>query len=147
MVLLHLWAWDRFPVLAPRSPDFIDPRDDIFGLPPPLGYRWTCIGGRLNPRYDSLMKYRLILDCLTGNTPYCINNEDIWRANIPLICFHIIEWQHYDRVMHQFGIDQFILDHPVNIDKQHTLVLTGKATTNWSDENQYYIQLWNNWPA
>ena len=41
MVLLHLWAWDRFTELAPQRSEFIDPQDDVFGLPPPLGYRYV----------------------------------------------------------------------------------------------------------
>ena len=104
MVLLHLWAWDRFTELAPQRPEFIDPQDDVFGLPPPLGYRyvqyfvscilyfltniglhifnlfifhfirWTCIGGRLHPKYDNLRKYRLLLDRLKENEVNCLNH-------------------------------------------------------------------------
>ncbi|KAF7806810.1 serine/threonine-protein phosphatase 7 long form-like protein [Senna tora] len=38
MVLLHLWAWERFPALAPHQPHFVDPQVHIFGDLPPLGY-------------------------------------------------------------------------------------------------------------
>ncbi|KAF7814543.1 serine/threonine-protein phosphatase 7 long form-like protein [Senna tora] len=109
MVLLHLWAWDRFPRLAPHEPHFIDPRLNVFGDSPPLGYRWTCIDVHYHQRYDTLKKYRLLLDSLKEDQikwcpydedhvsqqipHYCIDNRHIWRANVPLICFHIVEWQ------------------------------------------------------
>ncbi|KAF7821946.1 serine/threonine-protein phosphatase 7 long form-like protein [Senna tora] len=64
MVLLHLWAWDRFPGLAPHQPHFIDPQLNVFGDLPPLGYRWTCIDVHYHQRYDTLKKYRLLLDSL-----------------------------------------------------------------------------------
>ncbi|KAF7838922.1 serine/threonine-protein phosphatase 7 long form-like protein [Senna tora] len=64
MVLLHLWAWDRFPGLAPHETHFINPQLNIFGDLPPLGYRWTCIDVHYHQRYDTLKKYRLLLDSL-----------------------------------------------------------------------------------
>ncbi|KAF7839079.1 uncharacterized protein G2W53_007561 [Senna tora] len=141
MVLLHLWAWDRFPRLARHEPHFIDPQLNIFGDSPPLGYRWACIDVHYHQRYDTLKKYRLPLDSLKEDQikwcaydedhvsqqipHYCTDNRHIWRANVPLICFHIVEWQYSNRVLCQFGMDQPILENPVDIDFLHTLKLTG----------------------
>ncbi|KAF7807039.1 serine/threonine-protein phosphatase 7 long form-like protein [Senna tora] len=163
MVLLHLWAWERFPALAPHEPHFVDPQVNIFRDLPPLGYRWTCIDVHYHPRYDTLKKYRLLLDSLkedqikwrpydedhvSQQIPYyCIDNRDIWRANVPLICFHIVEWQCSDRVLRQFGMDQPILENPVDIDFLHTLILAGKTSVDWFREHQNYIQVWNHWEA
>ena len=43
LMLLHLWAWDRFPMLAPSRPPMPDIHADIFPIPPPLGYRYYMI--------------------------------------------------------------------------------------------------------
>ncbi|KAF7839465.1 serine/threonine-protein phosphatase 7 long form-like protein [Senna tora] len=59
---------------------------------------------------------------------YCIDNRDIWRASVPLICFHIVEWQYSDRVLRQLGMDQSIPENPLDLDFLHTLVLTGKTS-------------------
>ena len=37
---------------------------------------------------------------------YCTAGQEIWCAQVPLICFHIIEWHSTDRVMRQFGFEQ-----------------------------------------
>ncbi|KAF7844642.1 serine/threonine-protein phosphatase 7 long form-like protein [Senna tora] len=163
MVLLHLWAWDRFPGLAPHQPHFIDPQLNVFGDLPPLGYRWTCIDVHYHQRYDTLKKYRLLLDSLKEDQikwrpydedhvsqqipHYCIDNRHIWLANVPLICFHIVEWQYSDRVLRHFGMDQPIPENPVDIDFLHTLKLTGNISANWFIEHQFYIHVWNNWQA
>ncbi|KAF7843762.1 serine/threonine-protein phosphatase 7 long form-like protein [Senna tora] len=125
MVLLHLWAWERFPALAPHEPHFIDPQVDVYRrtLPPKIKWR----------PYDE--------DHVSQQIPYfCIDNRDIWRANVPLICFHIVEWQCSDRVLRQFGMDQPIPENPVEIDFLHTLILAGKTSVVWFREHQHYIQ-------
>ena len=38
--LLHLWAWDRFPMIAPQ-PVYPDPHLDIYPILPPLGFRYA----------------------------------------------------------------------------------------------------------
>ena len=39
LTLLHLWAWDRFPKLAPQMPAAADPHLNMYPLMPPLGFR------------------------------------------------------------------------------------------------------------
>ncbi|KAF7821755.1 serine/threonine-protein phosphatase 7 long form-like protein [Senna tora] len=152
-----------FPALAPHESHFVDPQVHIFGDLPPLGYWWTCIDVHYHQRYDTLKKYRLLLDSLKEDQIkwrpydedhvsqqilyYCIDNRDIWRANVPFICFHIVEWQCLDRVLRQFGMDQPIPENPVDIDFLHTLILAGKTSVDWFREHQNYIQVWNHWEA
>ncbi|KAF7802671.1 uncharacterized protein G2W53_041782 [Senna tora] len=125
--------------------------------------KWTCIDVHYHQRYDTLKKYKLLLDSLKEDQikwrpydedhvsqqipHYCIDNRHIWRANVPLICFHIVEWQYSDRVLRQFGMDQPIPENPVDIDFLHTLKLTGNILANWFIEHQFYIHVWNNWQA
>ncbi|KAF7828664.1 serine/threonine-protein phosphatase 7 long form-like protein [Senna tora] len=137
------------------QPHFINPQLNVFGDLPPLGYRWTCIDVHYHQRYDTLKKYRLLLDSLKEDQikwrpydedhvsqqipHYCIDNRHIWLANVPLICFHIVEWQYSDRVLRQFDMDQPIPENPVDIDFLHTLKLTGNISANWFIEHQFYI--------
>lgn len=83
-------------------------------------------------------------------TPYVFvpsnlfEGHQIWQANIPLICFHIIEWHCPDRVLRQFGQDQPIPEDPVDIDWEHTQQLKGKMDIDWRTEQERYIKIWNN---
>ena len=43
LTLLHLWAWDRFPVLAPVRPPYPDPNLERYPIRPPLGFRYQFI--------------------------------------------------------------------------------------------------------
>ena len=52
---------------------------------------------------------------------YCLIAPDIWRASVPLICFHIVEWHHPDRVLRQFGMQQPIPTAAVNLGACHTI--------------------------
>ncbi|KAF7831781.1 serine/threonine-protein phosphatase 7 long form-like protein [Senna tora] len=58
---------------------------------------------------------------------YCREGKDIWRTEVPLIHFNIIEWHQPDRVLWQFGLQQPIPNAPYDVDVQHTLKLTGKT--------------------
>ncbi|XP_028806137.1 serine/threonine-protein phosphatase 7 long form homolog [Neltuma alba] len=49
--LLHLWAWDRFPTLAPQQPVSPDPQSNIYPLLPPLGFRWKNVGQNPRPKW------------------------------------------------------------------------------------------------
>ncbi|KAF7827402.1 serine/threonine-protein phosphatase 7 long form-like protein [Senna tora] len=97
-------------------------------MPDKSSKEWTCIDIHYHQRYDTLKKYRLLLNSLKEDQikwrpydedhvsqqipHYCIDNRHIWRANVPLICFHIVDWQYSDRVLRQFGMDQPIPENP-----------------------------------
>ena len=76
---------------------------------------------------------------------YCLAGREVWLAQVPLICFHIIEWHHPDRVLRQFAIQQPIPDEPVNLGPLHTLDLSGKTGTNWLHEHIMYVEMWMGW--
>ncbi|XP_028787985.1 serine/threonine-protein phosphatase 7 long form homolog [Neltuma alba] len=134
--LLHLWAWDRFPTLAPQQPVSPDPQSNIYPLLPPLGFRWKNVGQNPRPSVTSLRQYRSLLDRMTDDDiiwqpyesfevrqlipEYCLATPEIWLASVPLICFHIIEWHHPDCVL--------------------------RISTNWTEEYSNFIEAWNRWP-
>ncbi|KAF7825111.1 serine/threonine-protein phosphatase 7 long form-like protein [Senna tora] len=72
-------------------------------------------------------------------------NSDIWRAQVPLICFHILEWHHPDRVMRQFGFDHPIPKALVDLGAAHMIKLSGKTTVNWSERQRDYAALFADW--
>ena len=43
LTLLHLWAWDRFPILAPSLPPYPDPKLELYPIRPPLNFRFNRI--------------------------------------------------------------------------------------------------------
>jgi len=61
---------------------------------------------------------------------YCIDNSNIWRAHVPLICFHIIEWHQLDRVLHQFDMTLPISDAPIDLCHLHNMQLIRKIKKN-----------------
>src|ERR1044072_5003742 len=74
----------------------------------------------------------------------CVQGRHIWRACVPLVLYHVVEWHHPDRVMQQFGLQQHIPDMPLQQDELHDISLTGKQGNNWPDECRSYIHLWDN---
>ncbi|KAF1866313.1 hypothetical protein Lal_00024318 [Lupinus albus] len=60
---------------------------------------------------------------------------DIARARVPLISFAVVEWHPSDRVMRQFGLQQPILQDPINLEKQHKMDLRGKIDYKWQQKH------------
>ncbi|XP_028769955.1 serine/threonine-protein phosphatase 7 long form homolog [Neltuma alba] len=138
----------------PVSPD---PQSNIYPLLPPL-----VSGQNPRPSVTSLRQYRSLLDRMTDDDiiwqpyessevrqlipEYCLATPEIWLASVPLICFHIIEWHHPDRVLRQFGRQQPIPVMPVHLGNYHTIQLRGRISTNWTEEYSNFIEAWNRWP-
>ncbi|XP_050214017.2 serine/threonine-protein phosphatase 7 long form homolog [Mercurialis annua] len=72
---------------------------------------------------------------------YCLDGRAFWRATVPLIYFHIVEWHHADRVLQQFGLQQGIPDAPHQDHSLHTLTL--KSSSSWIQTHSYYIRVWD----
>ncbi|MED6169018.1 hypothetical protein PIB30_017384 [Stylosanthes scabra] len=51
---------------------------------------------------------------------------EVWRALVPMILFHIVEYHQPDRVMHQFGLDQPIHRRSHQPDHLHSVTLSGE---------------------
>ncbi|KAL9669610.1 hypothetical protein QQ045_007157 [Rhodiola kirilowii] len=80
------------------------PRSDVDMRLPSLGYKWNVPKSFMQTSHHVLMLYRDLLDCQEANdviwTPYtaeilaplnpmCLASRDFWRAEVPLVCFHM----------------------------------------------------------
>ncbi|KAF7806398.1 serine/threonine-protein phosphatase 7 long form-like protein [Senna tora] len=162
--LLHVWAWDRFPKLAPLRPPPRDPLAHIYQPLPPLAARWQGMLTTARPATSSHHMYRQMIDRMDecGDidwTPYSsmlergeIPNEylqhpDIWRASVPLVNFAIVEWHHSDRVLRKFGMTQSIPGPPRDLSDVHGLSLRNKSHQTWYERHKAWIDIWFQWPA
>ncbi|KAL9670527.1 hypothetical protein QQ045_008080 [Rhodiola kirilowii] len=84
--------------------------------------------------YDERMFEYLNPNCLEGR-------DTTWRADVPLICFNIIEWHHPGRVARQYGFLQGV---PINAigcsDRCHGM--DRKKNRDWGVFHASYIALW-----
>ena len=80
-----------------------------------------------------------------GSLPaYCTTEQHIWRAEVPLIYFWIVEGHPPERVFRQFGIKQPI---PLVVNTStdlHKISLQGKWEKDWEAEHGVHIQQWAN---
>ncbi|XP_027348466.1 serine/threonine-protein phosphatase 7 long form homolog [Abrus precatorius] len=143
--LIVIWAWDRFPQIAPTNPPYTRPYL-------PYGIRWLSYGikkGKKDVQY-----YRYIFDHLARNEvpynmelinilpPICRDGMDLWRVVVPLIYFQLCEWYQPDRVMRQFGMVQHIPRTPYQPDQLHDLTLRGKTGEDWSAMFSAMLEIW-----
>ncbi|XP_050222586.2 uncharacterized protein LOC126672672 [Mercurialis annua] len=153
--ILQLWAYERLRPLQPRLADF----DVTGGLP--LGDRWGGPrqrerGTRRVPRH-SVSYFRLLLDGLRYDDivwqPYSddvlqsipqmyLTGRHIWRARVPMIYYHIVEWHQPDRVLQQFGLQQPIPLPAMQDRRLHNIQYQGNY--NFDELLSDYIQIWNN---
>ncbi|CAL5055662.1 unnamed protein product [Urochloa decumbens] len=118
--LLQVWMWERIPV---GRPDRGPPGDWGFndeGSLPTVAFLWKNILNVYGNPMRRYIDYSNELDCLLDShvtwTPYrrdeidemelspvCTEHSELWRANLPLICFFLVEYHLPCRVMRQFG--------------------------------------------
>ncbi|KAL9688081.1 hypothetical protein QQ045_032494 [Rhodiola kirilowii] len=74
--------------------------------------------------------------------PICLEGQqNTWRADVPLICYNIIEWHHPGRVARQFGFRQGVPTLPIgSLDQSH--VMDRKKNRDWAVFHASYIALW-----
>ncbi|KAF7815608.1 serine/threonine-protein phosphatase 7 long form-like protein [Senna tora] len=151
--LLHVWAWDRFPKLAPPRPPPRDPLAHIYQPLPPLAARWQGMLTTARPATSSHHMYRQMIDRMDecgdrGEIPNeYLQHPDIWRASVPLVNFAIVEWHHSDRVLRQFGMTQSIPGPPRDLSDVHGLSLRNKSHQTWYERHKAWIDIWFQWPA
>ncbi|CAI0393752.1 unnamed protein product, partial [Linum tenue] len=103
VALLQLWAWERFPLIAPQHTVTDEP---ITADASPRGARWLPAMTRQHG--DQLFSYKLFFDVLETIVwlPYWerdlqfrgfVPQSDTFRAVVPLICFSVVMWHHPDR--------------------------------------------------
>ncbi|XP_021599298.1 serine/threonine-protein phosphatase 7 long form homolog [Manihot esculenta] len=151
LFILQIWAWDRITAVSPILSNRV-PHHDA-----PLGSRWsnarqiieivTHVLVELRYQLDRLLPEQVIwepyTDALIESLPeYCRQGREIWRAVVPLICFHIVEWHQPDRVMRQFGMQQHIPAEPQQSAALHDVDLR-KSDTNWAEVHSHWIARWN----
>ncbi|KAH1253721.1 Serine/threonine-protein phosphatase 7 long form [Glycine max] len=150
-ILIQMWAWERCTTLAPkRTPPIIENK--------PLGHRWLRRGNQ-HIGNDDLIVFRRKLDIMKRHEflwepftttvmsmlpPICLVGSMAWFTVVPLICFHVVEWHHPDRVLRQFGMQQPIPESPSQPWNVHGLTLKGKQDENWFQLLAPFISQWNN---
>ncbi|CAI0551355.1 unnamed protein product [Linum tenue] len=107
-----VWAWERFPHLAPRHSETRAQNSEDAS---PRGLRWLSANSR---QYgDQLFQYKLWFDAMDTVVwqPYLeralhlrgsVIQSETFQAVVPLICFSSVMWHHPDRVLRQFGMRQ-----------------------------------------
>jgi hypothetical protein len=79
-------------------------------------------------------------EVLNSLPTYCLAGRILWGAQVPLICFHVVEWHLPYRVMRQFGFRQFV---PAGFDTSRVLHKHDfRPQTDWTEKHNAYI---NNW--
>ncbi|XP_057999078.1 serine/threonine-protein phosphatase 7 long form homolog [Hevea brasiliensis] len=151
LFILQIWAWERFKIISPSIRDPSAPHDA------PLGARWSRARQITEVTTHVLQQIRYNLDRMRPEDitwePYneelldelpdmCIQGRPIWKAVVPLICFHIIEWHQPDRVMRQFDLAQPIPRRPMQTDELHEITLRF-SESNWAHHHATYINRWN----
>jgi hypothetical protein len=72
----------------------------------------------------------------------CTCDHDLWRAELPLICYYIVEWHLANHVVHQFGRLQIVVvQHEATSQNLHQLDLWS-----WSMCSMFYckvVWLWH----
>ncbi|XP_059310240.1 serine/threonine-protein phosphatase 7 long form homolog [Lycium ferocissimum] len=124
--LIVVWAWERIIPMQP-PPRALQPHTA-------LARKWTHRKARENEARVVLPICRDVLDNLTDGQfvwqPYseaiinglpecCRRGQDIWMAQVPLICGIYREWHMPDRVLRQFGRKQHIPGPCAEIDPSH----------------------------
>ncbi|XP_059281719.1 uncharacterized protein LOC132035454 [Lycium ferocissimum] len=117
-LLIQVWAWERIIPMQPLlRPPRVNERDIVFAQ------KWTRRGARESEARAVLVICRDVLDNLTddqfvwepyteaindGLPEWCRRGQDIWMAQLPLICGIYREWHMVGRVNRQFGREQSV---------------------------------------
>ncbi|XP_074338738.1 serine/threonine-protein phosphatase 7 long form homolog [Apium graveolens] len=159
LLLLQLWAWERFPTLAPirTSSILFDARFWEGQVAAPRGLRWlhdhsyTSTGGRtlsaIRALLDGLGPSQFIWqpyssDVISELPAYCFTGERIWRYCRPLICIFIVELHCSDIVARQFGLVQTIPVDVVYSEAEHSTNLRGNDKIRWIQKHAASTSIW-----
>ncbi|KAG5516580.1 hypothetical protein RHGRI_037334 [Rhododendron griersonianum] len=152
-VLLGLWAWERFPYLAPG---LLGKRFRPTGSP--LGARWHDNFHNPDLAAHVLGAYRHFFDLqkpdeviwrpytdelIESLPPICRAGRAIWMAKVPLICFPFVQNHMPHRVMRQFGFRQTIPDACDCTQPPHGKDFKSGAK-NYSVKYRAQVSMWNN---
>ncbi|KAL9682308.1 hypothetical protein QQ045_014103 [Rhodiola kirilowii] len=164
-LILQFWCWERLSRIGVPMitvPVVVPPPEAEFD--PSLRGAWSCVNWLGSKRWvgvphGSLLQYREAIQKIhVGDfiwrpydegmfqwlNPTCLEGrETTWRADVPLICFNIIEWHHPGHVARQYDFLQGI---PVNAvgcsDECHGM--DRKKNRDWGVFHARYIAMWVN---
>ncbi|CAH9079630.1 unnamed protein product [Cuscuta europaea] len=81
---------------------------------------------------------------ILGQSPHVgREHTEIWRARVPLICFHVVEHHFPDRVLQQFGLQQVISGPCDTYVDLHKIDRREKHTEDWGMHHIQYITMWD----
>ncbi|CAO2198854.1 unnamed protein product [Urochloa humidicola] len=121
--LLQIWIWMRFAVGRPYRGELeVWPHNDE-GSRPTVAFCWKNVPAVRGGPARRYRRYMDDLDCITesqifwepytvdyaeeldglGLSPMCTRDRQLWRSQVPLIFFHVVELHLPHRVMRQFG--------------------------------------------
>ncbi|KAL9691954.1 hypothetical protein QQ045_012382 [Rhodiola kirilowii] len=137
-LIIQLWSWERLSCIGVptvRVLVVVPPPDVEFD--PTLRGAWSqWIGPKswIWVPHGSLLQYRDAIQKMQPGdfiwrpydetmfewlNPTCIEGrETTWRADVPLICFNIIEWHHPGRVARQYGFRHGVPPNPIESSDQ-----------------------------
>lgn len=73
---------------------------------------------------------------------YGRETHELWTAEVPLICFNLVEWHHPSRIMCQSGYKQQFPPDPIGMkDAKHHM--QRKSRKDWAIEMREHIEMWN----
>ncbi|CAL1401577.1 unnamed protein product [Linum trigynum] len=73
-----------------------------------------------------------------------IEDNLTWLCKVPLICWHIIEWQLPDRSLRQYRLEQPISTSPPQwFSELHSINLRHQSK-DWICKHEFYIKFWEN---
>ncbi|KAL9662600.1 hypothetical protein QQ045_027433 [Rhodiola kirilowii] len=162
-LIIQFWCWERLSRIGVPTitvPFVVPPPEAEFD--PDLRGAWSLLNW-LGPKkyvgvpHESLLQYREALQKMRAGdfiwrpydesmfhwlNPTCREGrETTWRADVPLICFNIIEWHHSGWVYRQYGYLQGV---PVNAigcsDECHGM--DRKKNRDWGVFHARYIAMW-----
>ncbi|KAI5678762.1 hypothetical protein M9H77_09712 [Catharanthus roseus] len=140
-------AWSRIPTLRPQL------MMEIMADPlAPLGAIWCTAFDYSQLPTHTLVTYRDQLDFMPSDQfmwlPYYdrpLVPSDLWRAEVPLICYEIVEYHYPGRVMRQFAQAQMVLDLVDTHLDLHRIQLRGNDNTSWVTPHAIHVDVWNQW--
>ncbi|KAL7174085.1 hypothetical protein ACSBR2_033357 [Camellia fascicularis] len=140
LILVQIWAWYRFPHIAPHRL-LRQPITDVGGMH--LMFERFSLMSSVNIVIPWTGRPLHSTKLIEGLPPYCSDGADIWQAVLPWIYFFIVEMHHPDRVHRQFGFWQTIPHDCDTVTALHDLDLRRTKTKDWVKHHKEWIQLWD----
>ncbi|KAI8567243.1 hypothetical protein RHMOL_Rhmol02G0105800 [Rhododendron molle] len=151
-VVVQIWAWERFPYLAPgrrgkRAPKpgapLLGRWDDDFHSPDLATHVVGAYRHHLDIQRDDEVNWTPYSDEVVQSLPhYCRAGKAIWRATVPLIFYSFVEYHQPERVLRQFGFRQGIPPPSRAREWPHGKTLQS-GQKDWAIEHSAAVKTWD----